>query len=198
MNHDDSRPVAEKLPKHITERRSIFPQFFTEREVSDAQLHALMAAANQAPNHKKTEPWRYRVYRKAGRDQLLNEIKTVFEAKNGADSWTEKLAKKFSKKLQQSPVVLAIFLHRDPQQSVPEWEEVAAVSCSVQNIWTSLADFGLGGYWSSPGFLCGDYGAFPGTPASYRCLGLFYLGHHEAPDLARPRGSWEEKVTVIE
>ena len=187
-----------QLPQHITKRRSIFPQFMTDRVVPEEILHAVLEAANEAPSHKKTEPWRYRVYQGEGRRKLLQEIQSVYEARSGAGTWTEQLAKKFGKKLEQAPVVLAVFLHRNVAKTVPEWEEVAAVACSVQNIWTSLAEYDLGGYWSSPGFLCGDYGAFPGTPETYRCLGLFYLGYHQAPDLPRPRGNWVDKVTFVD
>ena len=187
-----------ELPKHITERRSVFPQFFTEAPVAEHVLHALLQAANEAPSHRKTEPWRYRAYRGAGRAQLLGELRAVYERHSGPGTWDEKLDKKFSKKINASPVILVVFLHRDPAATVPEWEEVAAVACSVQNIWTSLAGFQLGGYWSSPGFLCGDYGEYPGTPATYRCLGLFYLGHHEAPELPRPRGSYLDKVVIVD
>ena len=185
------------LPQHITDRRSVFPQFFTGRPVPREVLDILMEAANQAPSHRKTEPWRFVAYRDAGKAKLLGAIREAYDGRNGTGSWDDKLEKKFSKKLQQSPVVLTIFLRRDPAASVPEWEEVAAVACAVQNIWTSLATFELGGYWSSPGFLCGDYGEFPGASADERCLGLFYIGYHEAPDLPRPRGDAKAKFQVV-
>ncbi|OAV44756.1 nitroreductase [Lewinella sp. 4G2] len=182
---------------HVENRRSIFPQFFTDQPVAEATLRTLLAAANLAPSHRKTEPWRFRVYQGTGKDQLLDELRTVYNQGAAAGAWGEKLEKKFGKKLTQSPVVLAIFLHRDEAESVPEWEEVAAVGCAVENLWTSLDAFGLGGYWSSPGFMCGGYGEFPGAGERERCLGLFYLGHHAAPDLPRPRGNWEDKVTFV-
>ena len=186
------------VPEHVSSRRSIFPQFFTDRPIERAVLDALLEAANLAPSHRKTEPWRYRVYQGAGKKQLLSELREVYETLNGAGTWTEKLAKKFGAKVGQSAAVLVIFLHRDPAQLVPEWEEVAAVGASVENLWNSLAEFDLGGYWSSPGFLCGDYGTYPGAPATDRCLGTFYLGHHQAPDLPRPRGDWRDKVTFVD
>ncbi|MEM1358827.1 MAG: nitroreductase [Bacteroidota bacterium] len=182
---------------HVTNRRSIFPQFFTDKPVDRGVVSALLDAANQAPSHRKTEPWRFRVYSGAGKSRLLKTMEEVYNAARPQVPWDDKLAKKFGTKVQQSPVVLAIFLHRDPAESVPEWEEIAAVGCAVQNLWTSLASFNLGGYWSSPGFLCGDYGQWPGAADNERCLGLFYLGYYDAPELPRPRGDWREKVSWI-
>ena len=175
----------------------MFPQFFTDDPVPPSVVAQLLAAANEAPSHRKTEPWRFRVYTGAGREQLAQTVLDVYEAARPPAERDPKVGPKFAKKIAQSPVVLAIFLHRDPAASVPEWEEVAAVGCAVQNLWLSLGEHDLGGYWSSPGFLCGDYGQWPGAAANERCLGLFYLGHYRMPDLPRPRGDWQDKVTFV-
>ena len=182
----------------IQNRRSVFPQFFTDQPVDRAVIEDLLAAANQAPSHKKTEPWRFRVYTGAGKEQLKQDIVTVYEAARAPEVRDPKVGPKFAKKVEQSAAVLVIFLHRDPNAGVPEWEEVAAVGCAVQNLWVSLDEHKLGGYWSSPGFLTGDYGQWPGAAENERCLGVFYLGHYEMPDLPRPRGDWQEKVTWID
>ncbi len=179
----------------IVNRKSVFPQFFTDRAVDRETLSALMQAANMAPSHRKTEPWRFRVYREQGKEQLKEELLQVY----GADKPdADKIARKFGGKIDQSAAVLLIFLHRDLNESVPEWEEVAAVAAAVENVWLSLDAYGLGGYWSSPGFVCGDYGSWPGAKRNERCLGMFYLGHYDAPELPRPRGDWREKVHWVE
>ena len=179
----------------ITNRRSIFPQFFTDRPVDRTTLEALIQAANLAPSHRKTEPWRFRVYTGPGKQQLKDELLDQYGRERDD---VEAIAKKFGQKIHQSAAVLLIYLHRDPQERVPEWEEVAAVGAAVENLWLSLDTYALGGYWSSPGFVCGDYGAWPGAAPNERCLGMFYLGHHAAPELMRPRGDWQDKVTFIE
>jgi len=182
----------------VKNRKSVFPQFFTAKPVAQDVIEELLEAANLAPSHKKTEPWRFRVYTGAGREKLSATIKEVYEAARAPEVRDPKVAIKFAKKIDQSPVVMAAFLHRDPQESVPEWEEVAAVACAVENIWVSLDQYDLGGYWSSPGFLCGDYAQWPGAASNERCLGIFYFGHFEMPELPRPRGAWREKVTFVQ
>ncbi|MCP9237137.1 nitroreductase [Lewinella sp. JB7] len=179
----------------VTNRRSIFPQFFTQASVPQDVLEELIQAANLAPSHRKTEPWRFRVYRGNGKERLKDELLQVY-GPDREDAPT--ITHKFGTKIDQSAAVLLIFLHRDPRKSVPEWEEIAAVAAAVENLWLSLDSYGLGGYWSSPGFVCGDYGEWPGSAANERCLGMFYLGRPDAPDLPRPRGDWREKVTWID
>ncbi len=182
----------------IQNRRSVFPQFFTEQTVAKDIIQELLEAANMAPSHKKTEPWRFWVYTGAGREKLIQEVQDVYEGARAPEVRDPKVVPKFAKKIEQAPVVIAVFLHRDPAEGVPEWEEVAAVGCAVENLWISLDHYGLGGYWSSPGFLCGGYGQWPDAAMNERCLGLFYLGHYEMPDLPRPRGPLAEKVTWVE
>ena len=40
-------------------------------------------------------------------------------------------------------------MQRDPNESIPEWEEIASVSMSVQNMWLMATNLNIGGYWSS-------------------------------------------------
>lgn len=181
----------------IKNRRSVFPQFYNDQPVDRAVLETLLETANLAPSHKKTEPWRFRVYTGEGREQLVNTVQEIYEAARAPEVRDPKVVPKFAEKIRQAPVVIAVFLHREPAQSLPEWEEVAAVACAVQNLWVSLDQYNLGGFWSSPGFLCGDYGQWPGAADNERCLGLFYLGHYEMPELPRKIGDWQEKVTWV-
>jgi nitroreductase len=181
----------------IKNRKSVFPQFLTDQPVSKEIINELLEAANLAPSHKKTEPWRFRVYTGAGRAKLTQSIKEVYEAARAPEVRNPKVVPKFAAKVEHAPVVMAIFLHRDPEESIPEWEEVAAVGGAVENLWISLDHYDLGGYWSSPGFLCGDYGQWPGSKPNERCIGIFYFGHYEMPELPRPRGNWEDKITWV-
>jgi len=47
----------------IKKRRSIFPAQYTDREIAKSDIEKILEAANWAPTHKKTEPWRFRVFR---------------------------------------------------------------------------------------------------------------------------------------
>ncbi len=87
-------------------------------------------------------------------------------------------------------------MQRDPKESVPEWEEIAAVACAVQNIWIACGQLGLGGYWSSPKSIENMHEFTPMADGE-RCLGLFYLGYHNQPRMTRNRTPWQEKVVWI-
>jgi nitroreductase len=67
-------------------------------------------------------------------------------------------------------------MHRDENERIPEWEEMASVACSVQNIYLSLAAAGLGGYWSTPSYLIENASNYFDMHEREQCMGLFYVG----------------------
>ncbi|MEL6358916.1 MAG: nitroreductase [Bacteroidota bacterium] len=178
-------------------RRSVFPQFFTDKEIPADVLSQILENANWAPSHRHTEPWRFVVFQAEGKHTLADQVVARYRAAIPVEKQDEKKVAKTRKKLGQSAAVIGIVMHRDPEERVPEWEEIAAVSMAVQNLWLSLEQHGLGGYWSSPGFLTKEYGLMPWTAENERCLGLFYLGYHEAPELPRQRGGIDKKVEYV-
>ena len=60
----------------IKKRRSIFPAQYIEKSIAKADIEKILEAANWAPNHKKTEPWRFKVLqgeKKAELGQFLSD-----------------------------------------------------------------------------------------------------------------------------
>ena len=94
------------------------------------------------------------------------------------------------KKLQENPkrasAIIAICMQRDLTESLPEWEEVAAVAMAVQNMWLLCTEMGIGAYWSSPG-LIKYMDEFFRMQEGEKCLGFFYMGNFEGelPDAVR-------------
>jgi len=161
----------------IRRRRSIGPKLFDEEKIPNDLVAELVENACWAPNHKKTEPWRYYVFADAGKVQLADFFAEAYDATfAGSEKFSEKKRGDLQKKVQRSSHVIAICMQRDPDERLPEWEELAAVSTGVQNLWLSATAHGLGGYWSSPGYLMEAFGSWQHLPAGQRCLGFFYLG----------------------
>jgi nitroreductase len=79
--------------------------------------------------------------------------------------------------------VIAICMKRH-QDTVPEWEEIAAVAMAVQNMWLTCTALGIGSYWSTPNAI--EHLDEPLNLAhDERCLGLFYMGYS---DVVLPEG----------
>jgi len=181
----------------IRNRRSIFPRQYTGEEIPHAVLLQMLENANWAPTHRNTEPWRFHVILGTALERLGQFLAEAYKARTPEVEFS---AAKYDKTLRQpmlASVVIAIGMQRDPQERVPEWEEIAAVACAVQNLWLSATALGLAGYWSTPKAILGTPD-FLNTAPGERCLGLFYLGTWSPEPQPCKRGLIGEKVTWIE
>jgi nitroreductase len=157
-------------------RRSIYPASFIEGNLTKEIVIALLDAANLAPTHRLTQPWRFKVFMKDRLDCFSEGVKNAFIATSGENYSELKLEKTLSK-ISKSSAMLAISMERDTEERVPEWEEIASMAMAVQNLWTSLEDYGLGGYWSTPAYAMSQYFAeFLQLGENEKCYGLFYIG----------------------
>lgn len=176
-------------------RRSIFPVSYTDQEISKETLATLLECANNAPTHKRTEPWRFTVFRKKGLARLAQKMAELYKENTAEEQFLQKKYDVTYEKIMQSSAVLAIVI--EYSGSLPEWEELAAVSCAVQNIWLAAAAKGIGSYWSSPAS-ANQLGDLLNLAENQQCLGLFYMGYHNEPEREGLRKPISEKTTWIE
>lgn len=186
-----------KIQEIIHNRRSIYPGEFKHGLIHKDLLHALIDLARWAPNHRKTEPWRFTILEDEALIRLSQFVGDYYKMHTPIDSFSEHKMIKSQQKALQSSAVIAINIERSPAEIIPAWEETAALACAVQNIWLGATALGLGGYWSSPSARLGFLEVF-GIAAS-ECLGFFYLGWpKEGPVSERKRRSVDEYSTWID
>jgi len=167
------RNMLHKL-KH---RRSIFPKEYTGNNIPRKDLEQILETARFAPSHKKTQPWRFKVLMDQAKGDFAALMAKEYAASKGKDETFQ--GKKMIEKFDQSAAVLLLFMHRQEKESLPEWEEIAAFSMAVQNIWLACGELGYGGYWSSPkAFLdVRKFGALQ-IHERERFYGFFFMGEH--------------------
>lgn len=175
----------------IKKRRSVFPAQYNDKPITKADIEKILEAANWAPTHKKTEPWRFRVLQGESKEKLglflsLKYMETDLKPK-------EFKVKKLMENPKKSAVVIAICMQRDPMKSVPEWEEIAATAMAVQNMWLCCTEMGIGCYWSSPG-LIKYMDEFFELNEGEQCLGFFYMGYYDGEVPEVTRGPIADKV----
>ena len=184
------------LSNIIKRRRSVFPNSYTAEEVPVTLIKQLLASANYAPTHKLTEPWRFRVYRNAGKHKLGEALAQVYKQTTPAAQFLQKKYDSLTEKVNRANAVIAINARLHPDQ-VPEWEEIAAVACAVQNMALTAEALNLGAYWSSPGILP-FLKDFLELDEQEKCYGLFYIGYHNEKPREANRTPIEDKVKWIE
>ncbi len=178
----------------IQRRRSVYPNQYNGQPVEKEVIERLLEAANHAPTHKKTEPWRFRVLRGTSQEALGQFLQRKYLETN-ADPKKFR-AKKLLENPQKAGAIIAICMQRDPEERLPEWEEIAATAMAVQNMWLCAVELGLGAYWSSPG-LIRYMGEFFDLAEGERCLGFFYLGYYDEPAEVVSRGPVSDKTVWL-
>jgi len=187
---------AEILSEVIKNRRSIFPESYTQEEIPTNIIEQILESANYAPTHKLTQPWRFTVIRKDAKAKLGAELGRIYKAIIPAEKFLQKKYDSFAQKTSQANLIIAINIqfHED---KVPNWEEIAATSCAVQNMALTAEALNVGAYWSSPP-LIEHLGDFLGLAENEKCYGLFYMGYHKEPKREASRTPMSEKVKWME
>lgn len=183
------------VSKVIKERRSIFPASYIKKEIPVEVINQILDTANYAPTHKLTQPWRFVVIRKAGLAKLGAELGRLYQEMVSPANFLQKKYDSFAEKTSQADCIIAINMKLSGK--IPEWEELAAVSCAVQNMALTAESLKVGAYWSSPP-LIDDLGDFLSLDENEKCIGLFYMGYHNEKPWAPNRTPIEEKVSWIE
>lgn len=183
------REDFEAITQIIKHRRAVFPPSYITKEIPKELLITLLDCANTAPTHKLTQPWRFTVFRSSGLARLGNELAEVYKAHTPAEQFLEKKYESTREKVLKSGAVVAIIVSYSG--AVPQWEELAATACAVENLWLAASAAGLGGYWSSPGTV--KYmDEFLRLAGNEECLGFFYMGYHDEP----VRGAIRNPITA--
>ena len=85
---------------------------------------------------------------------------------------------------------------KDKSNRVPEWEEIAAVSMAVQNMWLSCYVNNIGSYWSTPA-LKDDYSKHSGLNSNQKSLGFFFMGSYNHIETTKVRDGLDSKVEWV-
>ena len=170
----------ETLNSIIRNRKSIYPNDYTGDEIPDNLIREILLNANHAPTHRMTQPWFFKVYKNESKQKLIDIVSKIDDSKISKIKLD-----KFIQKINDSNTVISIFLNRDKKERLPEWEEIAAVSMAVQNMWLTCYVNNIGSYWSTPGFIH-EYGNLIKLDNNQLSLGFFFMGvydHKESPKL---------------
>jgi nitroreductase len=175
---------AARLLNALATRRSFGLKELSPEPIDLALVEQLLEAANWAPSHGKTEPWRFVVYSGAARQIVGDAFGTAFRLLNQSDKPNEAGEKAQRERVWQAPVWIALGMRPDPK--MPEWEELIAFGSAVQNMHLMASALGLASKWTSGGCAIHAHVAQAiGFAPETQLYGFFYVGQ---PSVAWPEG----------
>lgn len=202
MSYDTNDPIfsggalaPERLFEIITARRSMGLSRLSSDPVDRKVIEAMLEAANWAPSHEDTEPWRFTVFMGEGREKLA-ELFALSQGEKATKDGTRKRA--FA-----APVWIAIgmspALNADGSLLMSPDEEMMAVACAVQNLHLMAQAYGLAGMWHSKGSsIHPEVAKGLGLESPSRLLGFFMCGWPSGEWLKSSRRPLAEKVRWVE
>ena len=148
---------------------------FADASPPRALLKEIIEAATWAPNHKKTEPWRFHVVAGEARVDLGDHVTSWMRGSDGA---SDTKIESTRRKLVRSPIIIAVTQPGSPDDPVRDLEDYAACCCATQNLLLSAHGAGLVTKWST-GAMATMLPVFEyfGLEAHDRVVGFVYLGY---------------------
>jgi nitroreductase len=183
----------------IRQRRSVFPRDYTGEVVSDEIINQMLENANWAPTHKFTEPWRFVVFSGEGLKQLATFQSECYKVVTKAnDTYREDRYQALQNKPMESSHIISIGMKRDEAKRLPEWEELGAVFCAVQNMYLTATAYDIGCYLSTGGITNFEEAkSFFGLGPDDKLCGFLHVGIPKGNVPDGRRGPVSEKVKWV-
>jgi nitroreductase len=145
-------------------------------------LDELFELARWAPNHKLTNPWRFRVLGPGALERLKQASGDPVAAA----------------KLNRAPTLVVVSATQSGDPVIDD-EDVLAAATAAYVVLLAAHGRGLAGYWRTPGVLRGAAGrAALRIPDDERVLGLLHLGHPRQAPRVPERSPVEAVVTYLD
>jgi len=162
----------------IKDRRTIYPEQYSERIVQKEMVEQLLNNAIWAPTHGKTQPWRFKVYSGEGRVKLLDHLRKLYTEYTPEEEFNKHKLARIESRIEKTSVLILMIMSRTENTKIPKSEEIQAVACAAQNMLLTATAYGLGSYWSSPKYLSTPEAneTFGLKPEDF-IQGLLYLGY---------------------
>ena len=172
-----------EITEAIKQRRTI--HIFSKKRVPKEVIERSIVAANQAPCHRRTFPWRFTSLGMNKRELLCT---LQLSLKLGDKPIDELIYKNIKDKiLNPSHLLVATQVCSDNQ--VQKLEDYAACACAIQNLSLSLVGDGVGYKWST-GKITSDpktYQIAEIDPRLEEIIGFIWIGYGTEPSsITRP------------
>jgi nitroreductase len=170
----------------IRDRRTIYPEQFSERKIHTEQIELLLNNAIWAPTHGLTQPWRFVVLQENALLELSQVLGQSYLDSVPTELQNDEKLGKMMKRPKMSSAAIALIIDH-PETTKISWEDdFAAVACAVQNMHLTATAQGIGAFWATPKVLNHELmRTYLGLEQQQTCVGLFYLGY---PAIEWPKG----------
>ncbi|MEN9685995.1 MAG: hypothetical protein RLZZ28_1781 [Bacteroidota bacterium] len=178
------------LQNIIHSRRSTKPDAMNGQVIDNQSIQQLLELAHWAPTHGRTEPWRFVVFEKAAKQQFFLDHANLYKTHTPAEKFATAKYEKIKEQGKLISHLVVVYMKRSLNNSIPEIEEIAAVSAAIQNILLAATAAELASFWSTGGMTHHpSMKEYLHLDKQDTILGLLMLGYSDGPAIAGKRDS---------
>ncbi len=152
------------------------------RIIPDETVNRLLALADWAPTHGRTEPWRFFVYGGEALKQFGKAHADLYWQHTDEEKRQQAAYDKLLHNVDKASHLVIAVMKRGENLKIPQIEEIAAASAAIQNILLGATALGISSFWSTGGMTHSqalkDYLQLGKEDI---VMGLIFLGHTDEP-----------------
>lgn len=178
----------------IKGRRTIKPSTMNGNKIPNGHIASILELADWAPTHGLTEPWRFIVFEEPLK--YCAQHAEIYKAGTTEETFNPTTFANLSSQGNNTSHVVIAYQKRGDLPKIPQFEEVIATSCAVQNMLLGATALNIGAFWSTGGMaLKPAFAEHFGLGAEDSVLGVIYLGYTETQPAGVRKTPIEEKIT---
>jgi len=137
----------------IRTRRTIKPMQMNGQKIPQEQVKMLLELADWAPNHGRTEPWKFFIYEGAALAAFCADHADLYKKNTPADKFVEATWKNLQTMGDKASHLVIACMIRGNLPKIPHWEEQAACAAAIQNVLLGATALGIASYWGTGGMV---------------------------------------------
>ena len=184
------------LTSIIQNRRTIKPFMMNGHKIPNGHVAAILELADWAPTHGYTEPWRFVVYEDPA--QFCAAHANIYRENTSDEDFNEGVFNNLLYQGDKASHVIIAYMKRGKLPKIPEFEEMAATACAVQNLLLAATSLNIASYWGTGGMtLKPAMKQFLQLGEDDHLMGVLYLGYADEHPEGKRTIPLEEKVTWV-
>lgn len=170
------------IEQAIKARRTVKPDKMNGKVIPDETVMELIAMADWAPTHAKTEPWRFVVYGNNKVKVFTKRHADLYKENTSPESFTQQKYDNLNALGNNVSHIVIVSMKRVANHKVPEIEEIAATSAAIENLLLTATAKGIASFWSTGGLTF-----HPALHKEFnldeedKILAILYLGYTDEP-----------------
>lgn len=170
----------EQFNEIVTRRRTVKPGQMNGQIIAEQDIKDIIATADWAPTHGRTEPWRFFVLTGENLKKFCEHHAELYWANTDEAVRTETKRDSINKMGDKASHLVITVMRRTPDTKIIVEEEYAAVAAATENMLLGATAKGIASFWSTGGMTHHPaMKMYLGLTENDLVMGLIYLGYSD-------------------